>query len=577
MTAPVLIRGGTAFDGTGAPGVPADVLVDGGRVRAVAPALPAPDGAEVIDAAGCWVTPGFVDNHTHYDAEVEAAPALAESVRHGVTTVTLGSCGLGMAVGEPGELADMFCRVEGVPRRFVAPLLERVKDWETPAGYLEHLDRLPLGPNVAALLGHSTIRARVLGLARSLDPRVRASRAELRGMATLLEGALDAGFLGLSVNTLRWDKMDGETHRSRPTPSTFAPWSEYRALTRVLRRRGRVFQGVPNVQTKVNLLGFLLESAGLGRRRLKTAVISLIDSKANRAQVFLAGLVSSLFNRVLRADFRFQSLPNLFDFWVDGLDVPVFEEIAAGSRVLEIADPDERARLLRDPAFRRRFRREWTNRLWGRAYHRDLDEARIVDCPDRSVVGMSFGDVGRARGQHPVDALLELVAEHGNALRWYTVFGNDRPGWLRWIARHRSVLVGFSDAGAHLRNIAHYNFPLRLLAMARDDRRLPVERAVHRLTGEIADWMNLDAGALREGARGDVAVIDPAGLDASLEAMHEVPMVGFEGLSRLVRRNDAAVRAVLVGGRVAVRHGAPVPELGRERGFGRVARAAGPA
>src|SRR5688572_9549734 len=128
---PQVIRGGTVFDGLGAPGRALDVLVADGAIAA----LLAPDSAvgedcEEVDARGCWVTPGFIDIHTHYDAELELWPALGESVRHGVTTVLLGSCGLSLAIGEPGELADMFCRVEGIPRVCVEPLLREVKDWD---------------------------------------------------------------------------------------------------------------------------------------------------------------------------------------------------------------------------------------------------------------------------------------------------------------------------------------------------------------------------------------------------------------------------------------------------------------
>ena len=101
-----------------------------------------------IDASGAWVTPGFIDLHTHYDAELELSPSLLESVRHGVTTVVTGSCSLSMAVGEPDDLADMFCRVEGIPRPFVAPLLRARKDWNDPAGYIEHLGGLDLGPKL---------------------------------------------------------------------------------------------------------------------------------------------------------------------------------------------------------------------------------------------------------------------------------------------------------------------------------------------------------------------------------------------------------------------------------------------
>ena len=142
--ATTVISGGLVFDGSGADGRRADVLIADGTVRSIGVRIAVPDGAERIDATGCWVPPGFVDLHTHYDAEIEFAPALGESVRHGITTVLVGSCGLSFAVGEPEDLADMFCRVKGIPRDDVLPKLRGIVDWTSPTGYLEHLDTLPL-------------------------------------------------------------------------------------------------------------------------------------------------------------------------------------------------------------------------------------------------------------------------------------------------------------------------------------------------------------------------------------------------------------------------------------------------
>ncbi len=573
------IVGGQVFDGLGAPPIRATVLVRDGKVHALAP--PEASIAEdipVIDATGCWVTPGFVDLHTHYDAEVEIAPGLHESVRHGVTTIMLGSCGLSLAVGDPTDLADMFCRVEGIPRSTVAPLLQRIKDWDTPAQYLEHLDSLSLGPNIANLLGHSTIRAHAMGLGRSLDADVSPTEPELQHMEQLVEGSLDAGYLGLSINTLPWDKMDGDEFRSRPTPSVFGTWSEYRRLSKILRRRERVFQGVPNLRTKLNIFAFLLHSTGLWRKPLKTTIIALIDAKSSRFAFRLAAAMTRAVNVLMRADVRFQALPNPFDLWTDGMEVPVLEEIAAGTEALHLDDDESRAKLLRDPDYRQRFKRQWASWVFGRAYHRDLHQTEIIDAPDRSVIGQSFGDVAVARGIDPVDAYLDLVAEHGQALRWYTVVGNDRPKWLEWIVSRPDVLIGFSDAGAHLRNMAYYNFPLRMLKqvhLANEAGRpfMTVERAVQRLTSEIAGWMGIEAGTLRVGDRADLAVIDPAGLDDSIDAITEAPMPGFADLQRLVRRNDAAVRAVLVGGRLAYTPGHFTEQFGQTRGFGQVLRA----
>ncbi|MBS2015669.1 MAG: amidohydrolase family protein [Deltaproteobacteria bacterium] len=565
-----VIKGGLVFDGRGAEGVPADVLVDGGRVVKIAPSVgDVGDDTAVIDASGCWVSPGFVDLHTHYDAEVEVRPGLDESVRHGVTTVVVGSCGLSMAVGRPVDLADMFCRVEGIPRRIVLPILEARKTWSTPPEYLDHLGTLALGPNVASLLGHSAMRAHVMGIARSLDREVRPGGEELARMERMLEESLEAGYLGLSINTLTWDKMDGDAHRSLPTPSTFARWSEYRRLTRVLRRRGRLLQGVPNVSTKVNVLLFYLESIGVLRPGLRTMLITMMDAKAARLPFRLVGLLSRI-TRLFGADVRFQSLPNPFDLFVDGMEAPIFEEIAAGTTALSARGHEERARLLRDPSFRRTFAKEWASWFFGRAYHRDLDDTEVLSAPDASLVGKSFGAIARERGGEPLDVFLDLVAEHGDALRWYTVIGNDRPEWLRWIVAHPQVLIGFSDAGAHLRNMAYYNFGVRFLKLVHEaaERGAPVMttgRAIHRLTGEIADWLGIDAGHLAEGRRADVVVIDPKGLDARADAIHEEAIPGFGDLSRLVRRNEGAVRAVLVGGARVVADGVPTAILGAER------------
>ncbi|MEX0836212.1 MAG: amidohydrolase family protein, partial [Nitriliruptor sp.] len=161
---PQVVRGGTVFDGQGGDGVLADVVTRDGVVEGIVAPGTTVAGATEIDAGGCWVTPGFVDLHTHYDAELEVSPSLDESVRHGITTALIGSCGLSMAVGDPVDMADMFCRVEGIPRELVLPVLERAVTWDSPAEYLDHLASLPLGPNVTAMLGHSTIRAHAMGL-----------------------------------------------------------------------------------------------------------------------------------------------------------------------------------------------------------------------------------------------------------------------------------------------------------------------------------------------------------------------------------------------------------------------------
>src|SRR5690606_9510565 len=198
---------------------------------------------------------------------------------------------------------------------------------------------------------------------------------------------------------------------------------------------------------------------------------------------------------------------NVFDMWIDGLENPIIEELGAGTEVLHL-DRSVRGELMTVPGWRRRFRSQWTAKLRGRVYHRDLREARIVRAPDPGLVGRAFAEVAAEREVDPLDCFMDLIAEHGNHLRWHTVIATDRRDELEWIAAHPQVLIGFSDAGAHLRNMGFYNFPLQLLRLAADAQRegrvfMSIGRPVHRVTGELADYLGIDAGRLRARGRSD--------------------------------------------------------------------------
>jgi len=231
----------------------------------------------------------------------------------------------------------------------------------------------------------------------------------------------------------------------------------------------------------------------------------------------------------------------------------------------------ERNALLADEQYRRQFRKDYDSKFGVRVWHRDFFDAEIVACPDESVVGKSFGQVGVDRGGlHPVDAFLDLVLEHGTKLRWRTTISNHRPEVLKKLARDPGIQMGFSDAGAHLRNMAFYNYGLRLLRHVRDSERtgkpfMTLEQAVHRMTGELADWYEIDAGHLRLGDRADLVVLDPEHLDGRLDDYAESPVEQYGGLARMVNRNDDTVKLVLIGGRPVVRDGVPTELLGTER------------
>ncbi len=212
-------------------------------------------------------------------------------------------------------------------------------------------------------------------------------------------------------------------------------------------------------------------------------------------------------------------------------------------------------------------------------WHRDFHDAVIVECPDATLIGKSFGQIADERGLHPLDAFLDVLVDNGERnVRWTTVVANHRPEQLNKLAAEPSVHLGFSDAGAHLRNMAFYNFSLRLLKRVLVADRaghpfLTVEKAIYRLTAELADWFGLDAGRLREGDRADFVVIDPAGLDNAVDGYHEEAVDFYGGLRRMVNRNDAAVVATGVGGAVVYRNGVFCDGYGTTAKSGRFLRA----
>lgn len=571
MSFDTVIRGGRWFDGTGAPSAIRNIGIRDGHIAAISAEPLDESGCDrVIDAAGKWVMPGLLDIHTHYDVEILLAPSLSESVRHGVTTVLVGSCSLSTIHVDGQDAGDLFGRVEAIPRQYVVDTIDAHKTWSNCEDYIASLEKLPLGPNVTALIGHSDMRAATMGLDRATRSDERPTAAEQARMEQMLDEALQAGFVGMSSQQLLFDKMDGEVCRSRTLPSTYAKPRELRRLKSKLRRSGRILQAGPDVKNPFDVVSQLAQALGIFRRPLKTTLLAAADVKSNRLAIPAIIKTSRLLNK-LGANFRWQHLPVPFEVYADGIDLVIFEEFGSGAEALHLRESLERDKLMRDEAYRRRFRKDYENKYGPRVWHRDFFDAEIVACPDASVIGKSFGQVGIERGGvHPVDAFLDLVLEHGTALRWHTTISNDRPEVLKTLAAEPGIQMGFSDAGAHLRNMAFYNMGLRLLRHVLDAQQsgqafLSVEQAVHRLTGELADWYRVDAGHLRVGDRADVVVVDPAHLDDTLDAYAEESFDQYGGMSRMVNRNDEAVSAVFISGQAVILDGQPTSVLGRQR------------
>ena len=568
----IVINGGRYFDGSGAPSAIRHLAVRDGKVLLVSAEPIDPSlASKVIDATGKWVTPGFLDTHTHYDAELIVSPSLSESVRHGVTTVLVGSCSLSMVCSPAEDASDIFTRVETVPREKVLPILQQHKTWSTPLQWVEFIQQQPMGPNVISLLGHSDLRVGVMGLHRATDRAVVPTESELQQMEDILATALNAGFLGLSTMCLKWDKIDGDREWSKSLPSTYARWKEIRRFNRMLRQRGRVHQGAPNAANPLQITQYLQQALGLFGKPLKTTLISMLDLKGNKSLQMMARLAAWSAN-LLGGNFRWQLLPTPFAIYADGMDVVLFEEFGAGEMALDLKNQIERNALLQDEGYRRNFRKFYAQKLSPRVWQRDFGDAVILNCPDSSIIGRNFAEVANERGVHVVDLFLDMVVKYGRALRWFTVIGNHRKDRLRKMINNPNTLSTFSDAGAHIRNMAFYNLPLRMLKLVQEsiDEGQPamtIEQAVHRLTGEQADWFGVDAGYIRVGDRADIVVLDPNGLQQDMEQETWAEMQNF-GIQRMVNRVPGCVEQVIINGKLAVADQHVVPELGQRTGFG---------
>ena len=333
-----------------------------------------------------------------------------------------------------------------------------------------------------------------MGLERSLGER--ATDAELARMRALAEEALDAGCIGISVDMVHWHKVSG-AFAGRSVPSHYADAREYRMLADVCRERDAVFQVTPNPQNPLSFLLILAMSVGVFRPPLRATVLSALDMSDHPQLWRLFPVVTFVVNRLLGGNLRFQTLAEPFAIYADGPITPLFEEFAAGVALNSCADAAARRALWASADFRERFRADWDRREL-RTFHRDPARMRIVASPDAAHVGRTFAEVAAERGAAPTDTVMALLAAHDDRLRWVACGANERADVRARLMAHPHILPGFTDAGAHSRNLAFFDGALALLRQAVGGA-MPPERAIARVTGEAARWFNLDAGELREG------------------------------------------------------------------------------
>lgn len=558
----VLIRNAFVFDGQGNPPQRLTLGIQDGLITHLAPNVDEKAHQE-LDAEGLWLAPGFVDIHTHYDIEVEIASGLGESVRHGVTSVLMGNCSLSVACGEPKDLADVFMRVETIPSPLIQRWLPQAAKWHTPADYLAHLDTLPLGPNVAVLLGHSALRLKAMGFERAVSGH--ATQTEIASMRSLVEDGLAAGFTGLSVDMVHWHKVHGP-YAGRALPSHHADFAEYAALADACRERDVVFQATPNPERWRSGWNILkLGARGVGRPPLRMTVLSALDLDIQPHLWRLYGPLLWLYNRLLGNNLRLQTLADPFTIYSDGPITPLFEEFPAGVMLNNAADAEGRRRLWRTPAFRDTFEQDWTRR-GAKTFHRDLARIRIIASHDESQVGLTVAEAASRKSKRAIDHFMDMLEQEDESFRWVSSGANNRPSVRQRLMAHPHILPGFTDAGAHTHNLAYFDGALSLLRQALRTGFLTPQRAIQRITGEPAAWLNLDVGYIALGKRADLVLLDPTLLTQEESDVLMVEDPAFKGTRRLVNRHRASpVRAVFIAGKQTVQDGQPLPELGRTK------------
>ncbi len=516
----LVLRGGKVVDGTGAPARAADVAVEGDRIVAVGD-VPASEakGAEVVDLDGLVLSPGFVDIHTHYDAQITWDPDLTPSCWHGVTTVVMGNCGFGIAPTRPGDRGVIARTLENVEGMSV-DALEAGIDWsfETFPEYLDAIDRAPKRLNVAAMIGHTPLRLYVMGDAATERA---ATDDEIETMKAMVAEAIDAGAIGFASSKSPTHAGDG----GKPVPSRFAEIDEITRLASAMGEKGRgTFQATIGQGFYVKELAALSET--IGRPVTWTALLTMKEAPGRAVETIerQASLGGEVWPQIACRPLVFQiTLEDPFPLAM----VPGFDEILAAPRA-------QRADIYADPAWRDRVRPE-IDRVWGHALPKvTIDESELHTALRK---GPTLTELAAQRGQHPADVMIDLALEEDLKTRFRFVLVNDGEDEIGELLRDDRGVLGLSDAGAHASQICDACFSTHLLGYwVRERKELTLEHAVHRLTGHAAHVFRIpDRGVLRPGAFADLVAFAPDTVGVTgMERVFDLPA----GADRLLAKSS---------------------------------------
>ena len=542
----VVIRNGLVVDGTGSPGQTADVAIRDGRIVAIGEV--SDNGNHEIDAEGLVVAPGFVDVHTHFDAQVFWDTTLSPSPLHGVTTVISGNCGFTIAPLEPEHgdyMMRMLARVEGMP---LASLQQGVPwNWRTFGEYLDAIDG-SLMPNAGFLVGHSALRRTVMG-ERSVGEF--ASDDELRAMKELLAESIAAGGLGFSSS---WAKTHNDA-AGDAVPSRHASETELVELCSVLKDTSAVaLEFIPTIERFDDEVYQLLTDMSVAADRPLNW--NVIFANARQADVIQEKLRASDFaaeqgGRVIaltapmpaesRLSFESGFLLDTLHGWSEPMALSNEEKLAL------LSDPERRSELNENAQKPSAFRgvARWERLTVGEVTKQDL----------KHLEGRSIGDIAEELGKTPWEALCEIVVEDDLKTGLYPpAAGDNEESWAlrQALWNDERCLIGASDAGAHLDFLATFNYSTYLLAAARDRNLLSLESAVQKLTDAPARLYGLkDRGRIEEGWCADLVIFDANEVaPAEIEVREDLPGGAWRLYSEAV-----GVHHVFINGEQAVLDG----------------------
>ncbi|MCX8133802.1 MAG: amidohydrolase family protein [Roseococcus sp.] len=550
MTEPtLLIRGGVVVDGTGAPPVEADVALAGPRIAAVGRRLSVPRGTPEIDARGLLVTPGFVDIHTHYDAQATWSSRLLSSSLHGVTTALLGNCGVGFAPCRPENREMLVALMEGVEDLPEVVLTEGLPwNWESFPDFLDALDAKGYDMDIAAQLPHAALRIHVMGrrgFAR--EPATEADRAQ---MARLAREAVAAGALGFSTSRA----IAHRTLAGEPTPTLGAAEIELAEIARAL--GAGWFQVISDFDEpaeeewarlkRIVALSGRPMTFSLLQRESRPEFWRWLMARVGEANAEGLSIKGQVMGRPVGLMFGWELSQHPF------LTRPSFREIAhlpLPARVAALSDPARRARILEEPTEDPALRARLNN--WARIYKLTLD---YEPPPEASVEA-----VARATGRRPEEVCYDwMMEEEGRAIlnRPLLNYAHGNLDDIREMLTHPHTLLGLGDGGAHVGYICDASAPTHMLTHWARDRarggRLPVEFVVKRLSLDNARAIGLnDRGRIAPGLKADINLIDFDRLALRRPEMrYDLPAGG----KRLVQGAEGYV-ATLVSGEVVHREG----------------------